>query len=249
MITTSGRLVGAESWGNQRGSQRGGEWSGEWGGQGGGHWGWEGDGAGQVGDDRVVREGLGHDRSRGGDGHGGGSDWGRGGIGQWCGHWGGDWSWSGDSHWGRGGHWSSHWGGDDGGLVDQSGRWVLRLDARLIGLDGGAEAGGVGHVVDDSGAAVDVTQTVASGLAGNASGLASEGAAAWVVLVVAEGVVADRVLRAVLAAGAGRDGGRDGGWGDQMAGRGDCDEAGEADEDLLHACLLLSLISHAVQVG
>jgi hypothetical protein len=56
---------------------------------------------------------------------------------------------------------SGHSGGNNSlGFVDEDGCGILGLNSGLIGLDVGSEAGGIGHIVDDSDASVSVPESV-----------------------------------------------------------------------------------------
>jgi len=183
------------------------------------------------------------------NGNWGSQHWGGVGLGD---HWGGDRgvldgsgvrssNWSGNGHWGGvgsdswgsqkwggvglGDHWSSdgNWSGEDW-AGDGSGGWGLGgINAWLVGRDGGSVSEGIGNVVHSSHSAIGISETIGTNLHSWTSLFLSEGTTGSVVFVVAEGVVAQTILRS----GHGRGASVDDGW----HGSGGSDDGGEHDEE------------------
>lgn len=138
---------------------------GQWGGKGSGHMGGHnlrGNGGGQV----AVHDGA----SEVADHGSGGYVLGMSGVGvaldgsghsDGCAVVGHDWGGHMGLDYGGGKRCSGHSGGNNSlGFVDEDGCGILGLNSRLIGLDVGSEAGGIGHIVDDSDASVSVSESV-----------------------------------------------------------------------------------------
>lgn len=118
-------------------------------------------------------------------------------------------------------------------MVDGNTSSVAALCAWLVGLNVGTVSVGIGDIVDNSNATIGASQTVAAdSVAVGVALLVTEGATSGAGLVVTERVLAKIVLAPVLAARAGVDCGRNGGRSEQVAGRSDRDETGEADDEL-----------------
>lgn len=95
--------------------------------------------------------------------------------------------------------WGWRW---DTFTVDDGGSWVLGLNARLVGLDVDTESTSVSNIVDDTVAAVGVSQGVgASDVSVGVARLTTRRTATGVVLIVTEFVVAYIVFTAELLRG------------------------------------------------